>query len=158
MYLIGQSQDLHQLVKGRKLILGGVEFKEDLGLLGESDADVLLHAITEAIFGAIQEGDLGTHFGKDVVDWPDADSTDLLKYALDLLDKKGYELVNIDSLVICQNILIKPHRLKMVDHISKITGCNKVNVKATTNEWQDSIGKGKAIVAQAIVLVKEKGK
>ncbi len=156
MYLIGQSHDLHQLVPGRRLILGGVEIKENVGLIGESDADVLLHAIIEAIFGSINEGDLGTHFAKEYIYWPNSDSQELLAYAIDLLNKRGYEVVNIDSLIICQNIIIRPHRLMMQENISKITNCLRVNVKATTNELQDAIGKGKAIAAQAIVQVKEK--
>ena len=156
MYLIGQSQDLHQLVPGRILILGGVTIKENIGLLGESDADVLLHAIIEAILGSINEGDLGTHFAEEYIYWPDSDSQELLAYAIDLLDKRGYEIVNIDSLIICQNIFIRPYRLQMQENISKITKCSRVNVKATTNELQDSMGKGDSIVSQAIVQVKLK--
>lgn len=157
MYRIGQSQDIHQLVEGRDLILGGVKIPFEKGLLGHSDADVLTHAICEAIIGAAGLGDLGTLY-------PDTDMTNkgvssikLLEDTLNKIKAMGYELVNVDSLVICEAPKLVPYKKEITNKLKQVLNIDAVNVKATTMEKLGPVGNGEAIIAQAVVLLKKGG-
>ncbi len=153
---IGQSTDIHQLTKGRKLILGGVEIDHDLGLLGHSDADVLLHVIAEAIIGALALGDIGKHFSDTDPKYKDISSMKLLANVYDLMLENNYIIGNIDSLVIIENPKLAPYITLMQKNIAKVLNCNidQVNVKATRGEKLGYIGREEGVMAQAIVLLK----
>lgn len=157
MYRIGQSSDIHKLVKDRKLILGGVEIKSEVGLLGHSDADALLHAIAEAIIGALALNDLGHHFPDNDDKYKDISSLKILEEVYKLMTNNGYEIVNVDSLIMIENIKMKPYINMMKENIAKTlnTSINNVNVKATCAEKLGFIGKGEGVMAQAIVLLKK---
>lgn len=157
MYRIGQSSDIHKLVKNRKLILGGVEIKSEVGLLGHSDADALLHAIAEAIIGALALNDLGHHFPDNDDKYKDISSLKILEEVYKLMINNGYEIVNVDSLIMIENIKMKPYINMMKENIAKTlnTSINNVNVKATCAEKLGFIGKGEGVMAQAIVLLKK---
>lgn len=157
MYRIGQSSDIHKLVKDRKLILGGVEIKSEVGLLGHSDADALLHAIAEAIIGALALNDLGHHFPDNDEKYKDISSLKILEEVYKLMTNNGYEIVNVDSLIMIENIKMKPYINMMKENIAKTlnTSINNVNVKATCAEKLGFIGKGEGVMAQAIVLLKK---
>ena len=159
MYKIGQSTDIHQLVEGRKLILGGVEINNDLGLLGHSDADVLLHAISEAILGALAKGDLGCIFPDNDMKYKDISSLVILGKVYEIMDKEGYEINNVDSLIIIEKPKLRPYINQMKENISRVlnTNINNINVKATCAEKLGFIGENKGAVAQAIVMLKKKG-
>ena len=156
MYRIGQSSDIHKLVKDRKLILGGVEIKSEVGLLGHSDADALLHAIAEAIIGALALNDLGHHFPDNDDKYKDISSLKILEEVYKLMTNNGYEIVNVDSLIMIENIKMKPYINMMKENIAQTlnTSINNVNVKATCAEKLGFIGKGEGVMAQAIVLLK----
>ena len=158
MYRIGQSSDIHRLVENRKLILGGVEIKSNVGLLGHSDADALLHAIAEAIIGALALNDLGHHFPDNDDKYKNISSLILLKNIYELMDKKGYEIVNVDSLIMIENIKMKPYINNMKENIANAlnTSINNVNVKATCAEKLGFIGSGEGVMAQAVVLLRKK--
>ena len=158
MYRIGQSTDIHQLVKGRKLILGGVTIESELGLLGHSDADVLLHAISEAILGALALNDLGCLFPDNDMRYKDISSKIILEKVYDLMNGKGYEISNLDSLVIIEAPKLRPYIDKMKENIARIlhTDISNVNVKATCSEKIGFVGKKEGAVAQAVVLLKKK--
>ena len=157
MYRIGQSSDIHKLVKDRKLILGGVEIKSEVGLLGHSDADALLHAIAEAIIGALALNDLGHHFPDNDDKYKDISSLKILEEVYKLMINNGYEIVNVDSLIMIENIKMKPYINMMKENIAKTlnTSINNVNVKATCAEKLGFIGKDEGVMAQAIVLLKK---
>lgn len=157
MYRIGQSSDIHKLVKDRKLILGGVEIKSEVGLLGHSDADALLHAIAEAIIGALALNDLGHHFPDNDDKYKDISSLKILEEVYKLMTNNGYEIANVDSLIMIENIKMKPYINMMKENIAKTlnTSINNVNVKATCAEKLGFIGKGEGVMAQAIVLLKK---
>ena len=157
MYRIGQSSDIHKLVKDRKLILGGVEIKSEVGLHGHSDADALLHAIAEAIIGALALNDLGHHFPDNDDKYKDISSLKILEEVYKLMINKGYEIVNVDSLIMIENIKMKPYINLMKENIAQTlnTSINNVNVKATCAEKLGFIGKGEGVMAQAIVLLKK---
>lgn len=152
---VGQGYDVHRLVEGRKLILGGVHIPYDLGLLGHSDADALLHAITDAVLGACALGDIGTHFSDTDSQFEGADSGVLLKNVIEKAKLKGFTLVNIDSTLICQTPKLAPHMAAMHQNVSAL--CNlpmdSVNIKAKTNEKLGYLGRKEAIEAQAVVLM-----
>ena len=158
MFRIGQSTDIHQLVTGRKLILGGIEIPYEKGLLGHSDADVLLHAIAEAIIGALGLGDLGEHFPDTAAENKDLDSRDIMRYVKSLLDCEGYLISNIDALLLCQAPKLLPYKKAMAATIAELLDIDvtKVNVKATTGENMGFIGRGEGIMAQAVVLVQKR--
>ena len=157
MYRIGQSSDIHKLVKDRKLILGGVEIKSEVGLLGHSDADALLHAIAEAIIGALALNDLGHHFPDNDDKYKNISSLKILEEVYKLMINNGYEIVNVDSLIMIENIKMKPYINMMKENIAKTlnTSISNVNVKATCAEKLGFIGKGEGVMAQAIVLLKK---
>ena len=152
---IGQGFDVHQLVEGRKLIVGGVEIPYDKGLLGHSDADVLLHAISDALLGAAALGDIGRHFSDSEAKYKDIDSRILLREALHLVREQGYRVGNVDATIIAQAPKMAPHIPQMVAHIAADLRVEKnaVNVKATTTEQLGFSGRGEGIAAQAVVLL-----
>jgi len=155
---IGHGYDVHRLVADRKLILGGVEIPHPLGLLGHSDADVLTHALIDAIFGALGEGDLGRHFPDTDPQFKGADSLRLLAYAKDLMDRKGYRLGNADCTIIAQAPKMAPHLSSMVENFARVLDTDRTNIngKATTEEGLGFTGAREGISSQAIVLLVEK--
>lgn len=152
---VGEGWDIHALVEGRKLILGGIEVPFHLGLLGHSDADVLLHAITDALLGAAAMGDIGTHFPDTDATFKGADSAVLLAEAARRVREKGYEIGNVDSTVIAQAPKLMPHMPAMRASIAKALGVevDQVNVKAKTAEKMGPVGLGQAMEARAVVLL-----
>ncbi|TNF07963.1 MAG: 2-C-methyl-D-erythritol 2,4-cyclodiphosphate synthase [Bacillota bacterium] len=154
---IGHSFDIHQLAENRKLILGGVEIPHDKGLLGHSDADVLLHVITEAMLGALALGDLGTYFPNTDQSIKDIDSSKILIYVYNMIREKGYEIGNIDATVYAELPKLNPHIQSIRDSIaSKLhIQVDKISVKATTYEKMDAIGEKKAMAAEAVVMLKK---
>ena len=154
----GEGWDIHALVEGRKLILGGVEVPHDKGLLGHSDADVLLHAITDAILGAAGLGDIGRHFPDTAVEFKGADSWVLLQEAARRVREKGWEFGNIDSTVIAQKPKLAPHIPAMQQRIAQALGiaADQVNVKAKTAESMGPVGELKAMEANAVALIYKK--
>ena len=154
-FRIGEGWDIHALVANRKLIIGGVEIPFHLGLLGHSDADVLLHAITDALLGAAALGDIGTHFPDTDVRFKGADSGVLLAEAMHRVREKGFELGNVDSTVIAQAPKLMPHIQAMRMHIAGFMGVDveQVNVKAKTSEKMGPVGLGQAMEARAVVLL-----
>lgn len=156
---VGQGYDVHQLVEGRKLILGGVEIPHVTGLLGHSDADALLHAITDALLGAVALGDIGRHFPDTDPRYKGADSRVLLRAAVALLAEKGWQAVNVDATLIAQQPKLAPHAPAMVANIAADLGLppDAVNIKGKTNEKLGYLGRQEAIEAQAVVLVERKG-
>ena len=158
MYRIGQSTDIHQLVENRKLIIGGVEIPFHLGLKGHSDADVLLHAIAEAILGALALNDIGTMFPDTDEKYKGISSLILLKEVYKVMDEKGYKINNIDSLVIIEKPRLRDYIDQMRLNIATTlnTSVENVNVKATCSEKMGFIGKSEGAVAQAIVMLIKK--
>ncbi|HEX5125714.1 MAG TPA: 2-C-methyl-D-erythritol 2,4-cyclodiphosphate synthase [Rhodocyclaceae bacterium] len=154
-FRIGQGLDVHALVEGRKLILGGVHIPYDRGLLGHSDADALLHAITDAILGAAGLGDIGRHFPDTDPVFKDADSRVLLREAMKKVRAAGWAVANVDATVIAQAPKIAPHAHAMVANIATDLGCdaNCVNVKGKTSEMLGFTGRGEGIATQAVVLL-----
>ena len=152
---IGEGWDVHALVAGRKLIIGGVEIPHSVGLLGHSDADVLLHAITDALLGAAALGDIGKHFPDTSADFKDADSWLLLQRTGELIANKGYSIGNIDSTVIAQAPKLAPYIDAMRARIAAALSMDvaDVNVKAKTAEKMGSVGEGKSMEARAVVLI-----
>ena len=155
-YRIGSGVDFHQLKKGRELWIGGVLIPAEKGADGHSDADVLLHAICDALLGALSLGDIGIHFPNTSDEFKDVRSTILLERAMVLIKEKNYLVVNIDSTICLEEPKIKPYADEMKKVISSITGIsvNDVSVKATTTEKMGFIGKGKGVMAYATVLLK----
>lgn len=153
---IGNGYDVHKLVSGRKLIIGGVEIPHTMGLLGHSDADVLLHAISDAILGACAMGDIGGMFPDTDEKWKGADSLKLLEAVVDRISKQGYEIENIDSILIAQKPKMKPYIEQMRANIAKACkiDINSVSVKATTEEMLGFTGREEGISAHAVVLIK----
>lgn len=152
---IGQGYDVHQLVEGRKLIIGGVDIPHEKGLLGHSDADVLLHAICDALLGAAALGDIGRHFSDAEAKYKNIDSRILLREALHLVREQGYRVGNVDATIIAQAPKMAPHIFQMVENIAADLRVEKsaVNVKATTTEKMGLTGRGEGIAAQAVVLL-----
>lgn len=157
-FRIGEGWDTHALVEGRKLIIGGVEIPHDKGLLGHSDADVLLHAITDAILGAAGLGDIGRHFPDTAVEFKGADSFVLLQEAMRRVREKGWEIGNIDSTVIAQQPKLAPHIPLMQKRIAQALGVaeEQVNVKAKTAEKMGPVGELQAMEANAAALIYKK--
>lgn len=152
---VGQGYDVHRLVAGRKLVLGGVHIQSEFGLLGHSDADALLHAVTDAILGACAMGDIGTHFSDTDPQFAGADSGVLLKTVINKAHHKGFSLINVDSTIICQSPRLAPHMAAMHESLSALCGLplDAVNIKAKTNETLGYLGRKEAIEAQAVVLM-----
>ncbi|MBI1625884.1 2-C-methyl-D-erythritol 2,4-cyclodiphosphate synthase [Comamonas suwonensis] len=154
-FRIGEGWDVHALVPGRKLILGGVEVPHTLGLLGHSDADVLLHAITDALFGAAALGDIGRHFSDTDPQFKGADSAVLLAEAVRRVRAKGFEIGNVDSTIVAQAPKLAPHIEKMRERIAQVLALevDQVNVKAKTAEKMGPVGLQQAMEARAVVLL-----
>lgn len=152
---IGQGFDVHQLVEGRKLIIGGVEIPNDKGLLGHSDADVLLHAICDALLGAAALGDIGRHFSDTDSKFKNIDSRILLREVARMVTNAGFRIGNLDATIIAQAPKMAPHIPRMVENIAADLGValNAVNVKATTTERLGFSGRGEGIAAQAVALL-----
>lgn len=156
---IGQSIDIHQLVEGRKLILGGVEIPYEKGLKGHSDADVLLHAITESIIGAMALGDIGKHFPDTDPRYKGISSMVLLEHTYQLMKEEGYVIGNIDSIIMCEHPKMAPHILQMRENVARVLHCDitQVNIKATRGEKLGFVGRGEGMVAQSVVLLNKEG-
>jgi len=152
---IGFGFDVHQLQEGRDFWLGGIHIPAQKGILGHSDADVLLHAICDAILGSLALGDIGKHFPDTDQSFKGIDSKILLAKVIELITEKGYKIGNIDTTVVCQKPKIMPYALQMQECISSICniGINDISIKATTNETMGFIGREEGIVAYAVVLL-----
>jgi 2-C-methyl-D-erythritol 4-phosphate cytidylyltransferase/2-C-methyl-D-erythritol 2,4-cyclodiphosphate synthase len=152
---IGQGYDLHRLVQGRPLILGGVTIPFDLGLMGHSDADIVCHAVTDAVLGAAGLGDIGRHFPDTDPQWKGADSVALLAAACALVREAGYAVVNVDVTVIAERPKLAPHAAAMRSNLAGALGCavEQVSVKAKTNEGVESMGAGTSMAAHAVALI-----
>jgi len=155
---IGQGFDSHKLVEDRKLIIGGVLIPFEKGLLGHSDADVLIHAIIDALLGACALGDIGTHFPDNDENYKDADSIELLKKTALLLNDNGFEIINIDSTIKIERPKMMPYIQKMRENIAYAleTDIKNVSIKAKTNEKMGEVGRGEAAEAMCIVLIQNK--
>ncbi len=152
---IGQGFDVHALVSGRKLVIGGVDIPNETGLDGHSDADVLLHAVCNALLGAAAMGDIGRHFPDTDARYHDADSRTLLREVSALVQEAGYRIVNIDATIIAQSPKMAPHIPAMINNVAADLGLSRgqVNIKATTTEKLGYTGRGEGIAAEAVVLL-----
>lgn len=155
MIRIGHSTDIHQLVEGRPLILGGIEIEHHKGLLGHSDADVLCHAITEAIIGALGKGDIGTHFPDTDPQYKGVDSRVLLRAAREMMEQEGYALGNLDATIYAENPKMRPHIENMCQNIAKDlkADLSQINLKATRGEKLGFIGREEGIAAECVLLL-----
>lgn len=158
MYRIGNGYDVHRLVEGRKLILGGIEVPHTMGLLGHSDADVLIHAIMDAMLGALALGDIGQHFPDTDPEYKGADSMKLLAHVTDLVDGRGYKICNLDSQIVAQKPKLKPYIEEMRINIGKTLGVEleRISVKATTEEKLGFTGEEAGMKAYAVILLERK--
>ena len=155
---IGHGYDLHRLVENRRLILGGVCIPYELGLLGHSDADVLCHAVMDAVLGALALGDIGKHFPDNDNKYKDIDSTKLCEKVCALMEENGMKIGNMDLTVIAQRPKLAPYIGEMRENLARIFNCtlSQVNIKATTEEGLGATGEGLAISAHAVVLLRDK--
>ena len=155
MFRIGFGSDTHRLEKGRPLILGGVRIESDFGAVGHSDADALLHAVTDAIFGALALGDIGSHFSDTDERWKNADSLVFLSEAVRLMKERGFSVVNVDSIINLEKPKLRPHidemRGNMARNLEIEIEC--VSVKAKTGEAVDAVGESRAVKTEAVVLL-----
>lgn len=158
MFRVGQGFDVHEFAEGRPLIIGGVTIPYEKGLIGHSDADVLLHTVTDAALGAIGEGDIGRHFPDTDPEFKDADSAKLLAYIWNIVEEKGYKLGNVDCTIIAQAPKMAPYITQMRDRIAQLLHAepSQVNVKATTTEKLGFTGRGEGMAAQATILLIQK--
>ena len=154
-YRIGLGHDRHRLVAGRKLLLGGIEVPFELGLDGHSDADVLLHAITDALLGAAGLGDIGDWFPNTDPQWAGADSTVFLQAALSAVKERGWQVVNLDCTIHAERPKLSPHKAAIKNNVARLLGVleDQVNVKAKTGEKVGPVGRLEAIDADAVVLL-----
>jgi 2-C-methyl-D-erythritol 2,4-cyclodiphosphate synthase len=157
MFRIGQGFDVHQLTENRPLIIGGITIPYELGLLGHSDADVLLHTVADACLGAIGEGDIGRHFPDTDPEFKDADSAKLMEQVWKIVKEKGYRLVNIDCTIIAEKPKMAPYIPQMRERVADLLEANvdQVNVKATTTEKLGFTGRGEGIASQVAVLLQK---
>lgn len=157
MFRIGHGYDVHRLIEGRKLIIGGVDIHYEKGLLGHSDADVLVHAIMDSMLGALALGDIGKHFPDNAPEYSGADSIKLLERVNDIISEKGYKIGNIDSTIICQAPKLAGYILDMRKNIACACGCDisQVSVKATTEEKLGFTGNGNGIAAHAVCILEK---
>jgi len=153
MYKIGIGYDIHKLVESRKLIIGGINIPYEKGLLGHSDADVLVHAIIDGILGAAGLGDIGTLFPDTDDKYKDIDSCELLKKVVSLIETEGYKINNIDSNIIAQKPKMMPYIPQMKEKLSAILKTQNISIKAKTKENLDAVGNCEAIEAQAVVIM-----
>jgi 2-C-methyl-D-erythritol 2,4-cyclodiphosphate synthase len=152
---VGFGTDVHRLVEGRPLIIGGVEIRSDLGAEGHSDADVLMHAVTDALLGALALGDIGSHFPDDQERWRNAESAEFLMYAMGLAHQRGYEIENLDAVVDLEAPKLRPHIETMRENLAAAlrVDISRISVKAKTGEAVDAVGELRAVRAQAVVLL-----
>ena len=152
---IGFGYDSHRLVTGRKLVLGGEQIPHEKGLWGHSDADVLIHALCDALLGAVADGDIGQHFSDQDPQWKDADSTVLLARVIERLVRSGWRVVNTDVTVVAEAPKLMPHILAMRTRLAEVMGVDvsRVSVKAKTNEGMDAVGRREGISAMAVATV-----
>lgn len=157
MYRIGQSSDIHQLVEGRKLILGGVDIPHEKGLLGHSDADALTHAIGESILGALALGDLGKHFPDTDERYKGMDSLCILSKIYEMMKERGYQINNLDALIMIERPKMAPHIELMREHIARELHCtiDQVSIKATRGEKLGFVGREEGVLTQSIVLLRK---
>ncbi len=157
-FRVGIGYDVHRLVAGRPLILGGVHIPFALGLLGHSDADVLLHAITDAVLGAAALGDIGSYFPPSDMAWKDADSRDLLRTAVGHLTAAGWTVVNIDATIVCEAPKLLPHADAIRASIAEVVdiGAGCVNIKGKTSEGLGFTGRGEGIAAHVVALIQRR--
>lgn len=156
MHRIGFGFDAHKFSEGRKLMLGGLEIPFRIGLSGHSDADVLTHAICDALLGALGEGDIGTHFPDGDPRYKDVSSLTFLTEIMHMLKRKGYEIGNIDCVIVCEKPRIAPHVQAIRDALAKITGlpADRIGIKATTTDGMGFTGRGEGIASYAVALIK----
>lgn len=152
MSLVGLGYDSHRLVAGRRLVLGGVEIPSELGLEGHSDADVLTHAVIDALLGAAGMGDIGQHFPDTDERWRDADSMELLRAVVGMVEEAGYRVANVDCTVVLEAPKLAPHREAIGESLAGALGvqATRVNVKASTGERMGFVGRGEGAVALAV--------
>lgn len=156
-FKIGHGYDIHRTAEGRKMIIGGVEIPYEKGLLGHSDADVLIHAIIDSLLGAMGKGDIGTHFPDTDDKYLNIDSALLLQRTMEIMKDEGYTVGNLDATVIAQRPKLNPHIPQIKDRLAQIMGIpsERVNVKAKTEEGLGYIGAGDAISAHAVVIIEK---
>ena len=156
MFRIGYGNDIHRLIAGRPLVLGGVTIESDLGAEGHSDADALTHAITDAIFGALAQGDIGSHFPNSDERWANAESFVFLRYAVGLMKQAGYAIGNVDATIELEKPKLRSYVEQIVEGLSNAleTDAKNVSVKAKTGEGVDAVGERRAIRATAVVLLR----
>lgn len=155
---VGIGYDIHRLVEERKLLLCGVEIPYFKGLLGYSDGDVVMHAVADAMLGALSLGDIGQHFPNTDPEFKDISSSEIIKRVRDMVEARNYAVNNVDTIILAEEPKIYPFRDKMVESMAAALAIDKarINIKATTNEGVGSIGKGDAIAAYAVVTLEEK--
>lgn len=155
MQRIGFGTDIHRLIAGRPLVIGGVAIESDLGADGHSDADVLMHAVTDALLGALALGDIGIHFPDTEPRWRNVESSEFLLYAAGLIKERGFHVVNIDAVVDLESPKLRPFIYQIRENIANVLDLDMscVSVKAKTGEGVDAVGERRAIRAQAVVLV-----
>ncbi len=155
MVRTGIGFDSHRLVEGRRLVLGGIEIPHEHGLIGHSDADVLTHALCDALLGAVADGDIGQHFSDRDAQWKDADSTMLLARVIERLARAGWRVVNTDATVVAEAPKLLPHILAMRTRLAEVMGIDlaRVSVKAKTNEGMDAVGRREGISVMAVATV-----
>lgn len=158
MFRIGYGNDIHRLVENRPLMLGGVKIPSELGADGHSDGDALLHAVTDAILGALALGDIGTHFSDKDARWKDADSVVFLQEAIRMMKEKQYRVVNVDSTISLEKPKLRPHIDAMREVLAGILECDldRVSVKAKTGEKVDAVGENRAIRSEVIILLEKR--
>ncbi len=155
MFRIGIGHDTHRLALGRTLVLGGIEIESELGAEGHSDSDALCHAITDAILGALCEGDIGMHFPDRDPRWKDADSLELLSRVMWLVSERGFRVINVDATVMLERPRLRPYIDQMREKLAGVLSVEMecVSVKAKTGEGVDAVGESRAVMAQSIVLL-----
>jgi 2-C-methyl-D-erythritol 2,4-cyclodiphosphate synthase len=160
MFRVGIGHDTHRLTEDRPLVLGGVSVESERGAAGHSDADVLTHAITDAILGALCEGDIGLHFPDHDPQWKDADSLQMLSRVMWLAGERGYHVVNVDATILLERPRLRPYIQEMQEKLAGVlgVGLSCVSVKAKTGEGVDAVGEGRAVAAQAVVLLEQVSK
>lgn len=157
MFRIGFGNDVHRLVEGRRLMIGGVEIESELGAEGHSDADALLHAVTDAMLGALALGDIGTHFPDKDERWRHAESFVFLRFAVGLMKEHGYAVGNVDSTVNLEEPRLRPYIDRMRENLAVAleTETNRISIKAKTGEGVDAVGERRAVRADAVVLLRQ---
>jgi 2-C-methyl-D-erythritol 2,4-cyclodiphosphate synthase len=155
---IGIGYDIHRLLEGRRLVLGGEEIPFEKGLLGHSDSDVLTHAICDALLGAAALGDIGTHFPDGDPQWAGVPSLEFLSRVMELIGDRGFSVSNVDATIIAERPKLQPHVQAMRERLASVLqiDVDRLSIKAKTNEGLESIGRGEAIAAQAIALIRRR--